>query len=342
MKATLFLTALLICSFSFGQKVVALHSGGTVTMFNSANPFIDAYTAASNGDTLYLPGGALTPPSTIDKRLVIIGAGFHADSTTATYPTFISTGFNLGENADQSILEGLHINGSISAATSNIAVSNVQIRRCLFTQGLYFPGDGSTPTENFLIQECVFEGSLNIQNFRNCLLTNSIFNAQISYSSSNLIQNCIFLREGGTFSSASARTIYYAYNNTLANNIIYNSSVYSVSGDGNVFENNLFCSPTPELGSAPIEINSYLGVSQASVFVAEPDFTWSESDDHHLQDPVTYIGNDANPVGIYGGFNPFKTGAVPHNPHISSKTIAPQTDASGQLNIQITTTAQDN
>jgi hypothetical protein len=136
--------------------------------------------------------------------------------------------------------------------------------------------------------------------------------------------------------------VYEAYNTTFENTIFFNSNVYSVYGNGNVFENVLFANATPQLGSAPIENNNYYGVPQATIFVNETDFTWSESDDHHLQDPVTYTGNDATPVGVYGGFNPYKTGAVPHNPHFSAKTIAPQTDASGQLNIQITTTAQDN
>jgi len=329
-------------SFSFAQKVVALHSAGTVTMFNSTNPFQDAYTTAVNGDTIYLPGGALTPPAIIDKQLAIIGAGYHSDSTTATYPTYISVGFNLGENADYTILEGLYINGSINSS-SNVSFSNTQIRRCYLSGGMSFSGDGTTnPTQNLMVSECVVNGTSNFQNLRNCLITNSIFNTQIGYTYSNLFKNNVFLRNVGSTSSASARTINYAYNNTFENNVIYNSLVYSFHGDGNVYENNLFVNATPELGSSPITINNYLGVTQATVFVNEPDFVWNESDDHHLQDPVTYVGTDTNPVGIYGGFNPYKAGGVPHNPHISSKTIAPQTDASGQLNVQFNVSAQDN
>ncbi len=341
MKTLLILSIIGLATVTYSQKVVALHSAGTVTMFNTNNPFQDAYSAAVNGDTLYLPGGSMTPPTTIDKQLVIIGAGFHADSTTATYPTNISSSFSLGENADFTILEGLKINGNISAL-SNVSASNVQLRRCSLTGYLNFPGSGATPTENFVVEECVIGGSSNVQNFRNCLFTNTVFVTQLYYSYSNLIQNCIFLRQGGASSSAGGRTVYNSYNNSFANNIFYNTTIYSVYGDANTFENNLFCNATPELGSSPITVNNYLGVPQASVFVNEPDYLWSESDDHHLQDPVTYIGTDAAPIGIYGGYSPFKAGAVPHNPHISSKTIAPQTNASGQLNVQITTSAQDN
>jgi hypothetical protein len=47
-------------------------------------------------------------------------------------------------------------------------------------------------------------------------------------------------------------------------------------------------------------------------------------------------------VGIYGGLFPYKEGAVPLNPHISLKNIAPQTDVNGDLNIQLKVNAQDN
>lgn len=335
---TLFIGA---ASLSFAQKTVALHSAGTVTMYNSTNPFQDAYADAIDGDTIYLPGGALTPPAYIDKRLTIIGAGYHSDSTTATYRTNISTSFNFGENADFSIIEGLYINGSISS-NNNVSFSNTQIRRCYLTGGIGFSGDGTTnPIENLLISECIINANVNIQNLRNCLITNSVFNSQIGYTYTNLFKNNIFLRNTGT-STSTNKTLYYAFNNTFENNVFYNGTSYVLNGDGNVFENNLFANATPELGSSPIAINNYLGITQSTIFVNEPDFLWDESDDHHLQDPVTYIGTDATTVGIHGGFNPFKAGGVPHNPHISSKTIAPQTDATGQLNVQFNVSAQDN
>jgi hypothetical protein len=45
---------------------------------------------------------------------------------------------------------------------------------------------------------------------------------------------------------------------------------------------------------------------------------------------------------MYGGSFPYKAGAVPINPHIVTKIIAPQTDVNGDLNINITVGAQDN
>jgi hypothetical protein len=38
---------------------------------------------------------------------------------------------------------------------------------------------------------------------------------------------------------------------------------------------------------------------------------------------------------------PFKEGGIPVNPHISSKNIAPQTNPSGQLGVQINVSAQE-
>jgi hypothetical protein len=54
------------------------------------------------------------------------------------------------------------------------------------------------------------------------------------------------------------------------------------------------------------------------------------------------LGTDGNQVGIYGGVFPYKELAIPVNPNIISKTISPQTNASGELNIQVQVKAQNN
>jgi hypothetical protein len=63
---------------------------------------------------------------------------------------------------------------------------------------------------------------------------------------------------------------------------------------------------------------------------------------YHLTNPGNYAGTDGKQVGIYGGSFPYKEGAVPSPPHVRSKTIASSTDGQGKLNVQITTSAQNN
>jgi hypothetical protein len=57
--------------------------------------------------------------------------------------------------------------------------------------------------------------------------------------------------------------------------------------------------------------------------------------------PAKNYGTDGTDCGIYGTANPFKDGMVPINPHITEVNIAPATNASGQLQIQIKATAQE-
>jgi len=338
---TFLATLLLIHLTAQAQQRVALHSNGVTTIFNTINPFVDAYNAAITGDTIYLSGGAFQPPTTIDKGLTIFGAGFHEDSTAATNLTKITLGFTIGENADNLHLEGLFFQATISTL-SNTSFNNAHITRCYFNSSLTISGNSGNNTDNLLISETVFNGNVNIENVHNSMITNSIFEGQLSYTVGNLIQNNIFLRNGGSWSSASGRTIYNANSNTFKNNVIFNADMYSISGTGNTFEKNLFCHSSPELGLSPISINNYFGVTQSTVFVNQVGYTWVKTNDNHLLDPVTYVGTDNNPVGIYGGTFPFKAGLIPQNPHIRFKQIAPQTDTNGDLNIQIEVGAQNN
>lgn len=338
---TIFATLLLMSTTINAQQRVALHSNGNTTIFIDPNPFIDAYNAAVTGDTIYLSGGSFQPPSTIDKGLTIFGAGFHVDSTAATFYTNITSGFTIGENADNLFLEGLFFQSYIATA-SNVSFNNSHISRCYFQGGLSINGSSGNYTDNLLITESIFKGNLSVENISNSLISNCIFEAQLVYSVGNVIQNNIFLRNGGSWSSASGRTIYHASSNIFKNNIIYNTAIYSIEGTGNTFQRNLFCVGNPEMGLSPISIDNYFGISQATVFINQVGYNWINTNDNHLQDPVTYFGTDTNPIGIYGGFFPFKAGAVPVNPHIQYKNIATQTDSNGDLNIQLKVAAQDN
>ena len=58
--------------------------------------------------------------------------------------------------------------------------------------------------------------------------------------------------------------------------------------------------------------------------------------------PAKNAGTDGTDIGIYGGPRPWREGALSSNPHIQSKTIAPETDAQGRLNVNIRVKAQGN
>ena len=323
-----------------GQRVVALHASGGVTMFSGANPLIDAYNAASSGDTVYLSGGSFSAPQLIDKGLIIYGAGYHPDSTVATNPTLITGVFNLGENADKLTIEGVQFAAGISVG-NNLSASNMTFRRCRINNGIAFNGDlVSNPSVNNSFAECVIIGDISFSNTTNSVITNSIIQNRLLNSKSNVLSNSIFLFNSGGGNGV----LFYPYNNEFSNNVFLDpSQAYFIYGanDGNIFSSNIFTKNDVSLGSNPISTGNYFNIAVADIFTSHTGVEFSYTSDFHLKNPTAYPGKDGTQAGLYGGLFPFKAGSVPSNPHISSKSIAGTTTPDGKLNIQIRVNAQN-
>jgi hypothetical protein len=320
----------------FAQQKVALNRNGTTEIYGGSNPFNDAYLAASSGDTIYLPGGNLPFPATIDKKLVIIGAGHYPSVTVATNRTVLNGNLNIGENADNLHLEGIDISGGITF-TNNHKVDGVVIKRCR-TYSIGYSGNGSTPCLNNTIRECVINSTIDFSNAKSLLFSNNIVGSAVSSGSELGISNNIFLYSGNQ---------YYIFSNidnsSISNNIVfqaYDGSYIQTSCELSTFSNNIFA-VSPSVGSNTF-VNNYNSVAIAGLFVNQTGNAFDYTHDYHLLNPGTYLGTDGNQVGIYGGLFPYKDSALPVNPNIVSKTIVPQTNASGELNIQVQVKAQNN
>ncbi len=342
MKKTLLFLGIFfaITSHSIAQVAVALHTTTGVQMFYSTNPFVDAYNASSTGDTIYLPGGFFNVPPNINKGLVIYGAGHYPDSTSATNKTVLTATLTLQGSADGLRLEGLQITGSINF-TSNTSVNYVTIKRNHITGNIDFAGSG-TPSTNALITQNVIDGDLGGTNAQQpMLITNNIIGGKFFYVTGAVIQNNIFL--ASYYSSSpwfSYHTMYSMANNTIANNIFLNiSEAYILSGTGNYVYKNVFLI-TYNQGSNTASGN-YNNVSASAIFTSQSGNTFNYTHNYHLQSPATYLGTDTTQCGIYGGYYPYKEGAVPSNPHIRQKTISTLTDVSGNINVNIKVAAQD-
>lgn len=336
----LFAISLVLSTFTmFAQQKVALHHNGISTMFGGANPFVDAYNAALTGDTLYLPGGNISYPSTIDKGLFIIGVGYHPDSTTATLPTVLSGDLTISQNADKLHLEGFLLNGSI-AFSNNHKVDSVILKRCKFTS-LTYAGNRSAACENNEIIECVMTGNVDLSNLKTSLISNCIINGSISNGLNMGISNNLILYNYG-----SSSYFYDTFTNIDAslinNNIVFRTYLNNVHylSESNTFIKNIFA-VIPAIGLNTFTDN-YNSVDFSTLFVNQSGYVFDYLHDYHLVNPSSYLGTDGTQVGIYGGFYPFKGGSVPVNPHIQLKNIPTHTTNSGELNIQIQVEAQDN
>jgi len=321
--------------YATAQKSVALHSNGTTTIFGGDTPLTEAYDAAVTGDTLYVSGGNFVGPTTIDKGLVIIGAGYNTDSTAVTGKTYIySSTINsgrivIGSNASNLYMEGMQFQGGLYKADADITGFTF-IR--LKIADVSFTNTGTIPTNAAIIQ-CDISADFYIQGVTYSVISNCILRGRIYNSDSNVFKNNVITKADGfgTFANCDA--------NTFTNNIITSGSLIS---DGNCsynnFQYNVFNQSSPALGTGNTDLNNYKGIDMATVFV-----DMGASDFHLLPDAsTTYLGDDATEVGLYGGPIPFKEGAVPINPHISFKSIQTTTDSNGFLNISFTVEAQQN
>lgn len=325
-------------SMSVNAQTIALHSTTGVQIIKGNTALVTAYSAAQSGDTLYLSGGSFTPPANFDKKLMIFGAGHYVDSTLATGKTFINGNFTLDENADLFYLEGVEITGNVTFST-NHSVNNVIIKRCKINGTFNALGDLSNPTSNLSLIGNVLMNRLTLENIQNSLLSNNIISNTFQSSYGNMISNNIVM---GFIWGSSMDYLFSGNNNTLNNNIfLWEGYAANVAGSGNVFNNNLYVEPSPDYGATATSSGNYTGILQADIFVNQIGTVFNYAHDYHLQAPTSYLGTDGSQVGIYGGTFPYKEGAVPLNPHIQFKNIAPTTNANGDLQIQIQVGAQN-
>jgi hypothetical protein len=322
------------------QTVVMLHkTSGTQQAFYSSNALVDAYTAAASGDTIYLPGGGFAPPGAFDKGVIIYGVGHYPDSTAATNKTIISAGFGLTENADRFHLEGVQVNGGISTSY-NHSVDYIVLKRNFINGHIDIQGTNNTsPSRFMLIEGNVITGQIIATNAQQVLVANNISMSNLVNFNGCLFQNNIFLYQSSS-SSASTYLMYQCNNNVLENNVFYYSFVYAISGI-QTFTRNVFFAANPNLGVS-VDNNNYKGVDAASFFITNNASPFTYLQNYHLTNPVNYAGTDGKQVGLYGGSFIYKEGAVPSPPHVRSKAIASSTDGQGKLNVQITTSAQNN
>lgn len=336
MKNLLFI--LLFSALAVNAQKVALHSTASVQHFNGINGLVNAYAVANSGDTIYLPGGGFTSPASIDKQLYIFGAGHYPDSTQATAKTYINGDINLSENADGFTLEGVEINGQLKFDYQE-SVNNVVVKYCKMTKiDVYGNNTFITPSSNLTFINNIIAGEVLLSNGQNVGMFNNIIEARITNSSGNLFENNIFMY---SYTGAASYYSLNGNNNVVQNNIFLNVSNKYINGVSNQINNNVFIDSAPQFGTTPIFSGNYFGIAQSSIFINQTGFTFDYAHDYHLQSPTTYLGVDNTEVGIYGGIHGYKEGVVPSNPHIQLNNISPSTNNSGFLNVHIKGIAQD-
>ena len=231
------------------------------------------------------------------------------------------------------------MNGNFTFS-DNESVNQVVVKRCKINGSLNVVGNLSFPSTNFGLFGSVVLANIDLANAQNVLISNSIIQSRVFNSIGNAFNNNIMLDEYAYYGNEATIN---GNNNQVNNNVFRKiNTVHLIVGNGNIANNNLCSLAAPSFGTLPTLSGNYFGIAETVIFVNHTGGSFDYANNYHLQSITSYLGLDGTQVGIYGGLFPYKETAIPANPHIESKTIAPQTNSSGELNIQVVVKAQTN
>lgn len=337
--------ALAIHAQSTDKQVATLQYGDQTRVFYGIDALKQAYDAAP--DTLgviTLSSGEFNVPRPISKSITIYGAGFENDTVTGTKQTYLNGYIQLkpadsqdedgntikaGKRVNGVHIEGVHINGNISAESNNnepIHKLNITKSKC---SGITFVVD----CYNCVIKQSVITGDLysNTNTAYNLLISNCHFiggyygsqnNLKFSSTSTILIDHCIL---GKFWSNATFR---------YTNNIFTN---YYIS-TGSVGANNIFISSSGTSTTTSTDGNWYDMRAQGVWADETEDGTYAEGKDFALKYPKRYIGTDGTEIGLHGGI--YAWNKIPSTPRITECIIDTKDAANGTLKLSIKAEAQ--
>ena len=307
---------------------------------------------ADSNDYLFIGSGTYTfssNPLYITKPLHFVGSGYNVTGSNSTI--FVGN-MRLGKAASGSTITGIEFqfNYNPSYDFTLDSVSNCTISRCLFGSPIIFIGTGS----NTIITECIIDYYIS--------------NYSAIYPSSS-VSKCIFTSKNTSYqrSGYNAFPSYMLVNNnilyadypfyggssylTIENNIILGMFTNIGHPNNSIFSNNIYlCGDTlPLIGTSNVYQNNLdiraldtLYDTPAKIFINFTGFPTASICDFRLNAgcPGINAGTDGTDIGIYGTANPFKDGGTTAFPQILKKIIGTETNAAGQLKIDIKTEAQ--
>ena len=322
---------------SVNAQVFLIERGASSFTYPNIKAAVDAL---QDGDKLYLPPGIFSLeayswtgynanesyPNTlaVGKKVAIYGAGYNQGASS----TILRNGsFRFIQGATGSSVTGVRFDGPIYLDKA----SNVNMSRCLFTSYVYFT-DFST---NDYVNECEFLQSINMSSQSSTVFTKCIFNTNYGngFHNSTLSNNLFMYQYGFVFTNCSM------INNIIVGNRNDTNTALTVSGTNNSFSYNLWIGTIMQYN--PLNNNTFSNeITEVPFSATFEDFN---SGNYHLKAASAgkNAANDGRDVGIYGTAFPFKESRLPSIPYFSVKAISPETDASGNLPVNLKIEAQE-
>lgn len=334
MKKLLFSLVLAATAFTANATVRTVNNG-TVSagQYTTVQAAVDVSKA---GDTIYIHGSQISYGDvTLNKRLVLMGAGHNLTGTQFNFPTTLSYIYLSRGNSTTlptgSTIKGISF-GAIEGSGGSLAVNNITLERNFIGSYANIWGTGWIFRNNFV-------GYISINNFKNTIISNNVFTNYIFTSNqpSVIITNNIFLN------NFYFQTVSYA---TVTNNIFLNPAFANFSGTQNTWNKNIMIYSDPaNYKTFPPANNTGVGnlntVDEQFTTTIPLDISLANAPKQDWILATTSIGfkygTDGTDVGIYGGSYPMPnmTGA-PNIPQITSmdiqNSVIPQ---NGTLSIEL-------
>lgn len=322
------------------NPVIAVQNGSTPKLFYT---FQEALSAATSGDTIYLPTGVFAIPSAIQKELHFVGRGHYPSQSAGSGITMITGNVILKEGADGSSFEGIYMDNILIAngdgANIHITISDLSFIRSSFA-GLTMGGqyqDANNPVNNvsqIFISECVVRGVLTARGAQNVVIEKSIFDSHLAgFNGQAAVENSIFMSRPLLSNSG------ITFNNSI---FLHNATDFLQYEANNVFNNSVFVYDfSSGLGSNLVN-NSVTKVDAATIFEDVTGTAFAYTHNYHLKEssPATGVGSGGIDAGIYGPDQPYTDGITSY-PFIHEIMVPGTTDADGNLNIQVKVSASD-
>jgi hypothetical protein len=258
------------------------------------------------GDTVYIQGSPNPYGNiTINKRMVLIGAGYGTNMSSNIGSISLDTNINAvpAQPCSGMRIVGCHIDGLSFAGSANGLIHNTVIERN-YIGSINIGGNGWVIRNNTINQ-----GTIYLNAYSNFVISNNVFApGRINGTGSStgiIIANNVFL------SDLSGVCLYNLNNGTIINNIFWYSTAGFVSGvAGAVFNNNLVYGTTTTLPPpSNTGINNqnqvnpfFLGVPVTTTAVAVPNYNFGFTSGS----TAINAGSDGTNIGVTGGAYPMQ------------------------------------
>jgi hypothetical protein len=308
------------------QQKINVQNGTKTAFYNDLETAVQE---AVSGDTIYLPGENITLENhlVIDKKLALIGAGWDLDSIGGLKPTVLklknsndNVNINFSEGSDGSFLTGCYLRVVTFDNNASKLIANVTIVRNRTTHGIIL-GAG---VNNIFVSENYCYGGFNGAGATDCWINNNFVNGSITGLVNSHIYNNVldsypdFGGDHCVFENNYIITHWIYLTNCTLNNNAFQTNITFPYGNNNTGSGNLI-----QQG-----IDNFIAYGTPKGLKLKDD------------SPLKNAGVDGTDIGMYGGNDPYKDGAVPFNPHIDEIVVSSQTDKAGNLKVRMQVSSQ--